>query len=431
MAMAAPVVLQFLEGKRRGLEARAQRLAHLSPRQVGMRPQDMPYAPSPSHFVAANRRLGEIGQRCLAQVQRMNLAWPNSGPSQRLISMAMVEREVDRARRSFGMFFEIFSQRGSSFAEALAAHDVIAVDCYNAIRQQAPKLFAKPLLKPITYLEHGYSPATMRRGVQLARLLGDKNPFPVIRIPWDRDNPWQAVFLHEVAHNLQADLGLWHENRTSVAQRMMKEKQNPKVVATYSRWHKEIFADLAAILLGGPAAAVGMMTFLAHPAPRAMTFRAGGAHPTGYIRAFILAEMMERMGFTKEAADARKVWSSFYNPSNGHRIPKIILQSAATVIPLIVDEIAFQPRRALGQRALVNIISFTKADQQRILQGAMQLRAGRIPDNMPPRHITSAASLALGNGADPQYLSRLIIDHLSRIAAAQRARPLVQLAAVA
>ena len=86
----------------------------------------MPYAPSREHFFAANRRLGEIGQRSVRQVKRMDAGWSAANPSQRLIAMAMVEREVDRARRSFGMFFEIFSQRGSSFAPALAAHDVIA-----------------------------------------------------------------------------------------------------------------------------------------------------------------------------------------------------------------------------------------------------------------------------------------------------------------
>lgn len=429
--MAAPVVLQFLEGKRRGLVARADRLSQLTPRRVGLRPQDMPYAPSREHFFAANRRLGEISQRSVSQVKRMDAGWSAANPGQRLIAMAMVEREVDRARRSFGMFFEIFSQRGSSFAPALAAHDVIAVDCYRAIRAAAPQLLAKPLLKPLTYLEHGYSPATMRRGVQLARLLGDRNPFPVIRIPWDRDNPWQAVFLHEVSHNLQADLGLWHENRTSLTRRMMSSGQNPQAVSTYGRWHKEIFADLAAILLGGPAAAAGMMVFLAHPAPRAMTYRPGGAHPTGYLRTFILAAMMERMGFAEEAASAKRIWSTFYNPQKGHRIPGPILQSAPSAIPLIVDEIAFQPRRALGQRALVDIIPFTKRDETGIRRGALKLAAGKVPEELPPRHLVSASSMALGNGANATRLSHLVISHLSRLAAAERERPLVQLAAVA
>ena len=138
---------------------------------------------------------------------------------------------------------------------------MIATDCYRAVRAAAPDAFSGALLKPVTYMEHGYSPATQRRGVQLARLLGDKKPFPVIRIPWDRDNPWQAVFLHEVAHNIQADLGLWHENQTAVAGRMMGSLRDPLLVSIFRRWHKEIFADLAAILLGGPAAAAGMMNF--------------------------------------------------------------------------------------------------------------------------------------------------------------------------
>ena len=151
--MVSPVVIQFLEGKRLGLVARAGKLSALTPRRVGLRPQDMPYAPSPEHFKAANRRLREIRVRSAAQVRRLAAGWTESAAPQKLVAMAMVEREVDRARRAFGMFFEIFSQRGSSFAPALAAHDVIAVDCYRAIRNAAPELLTRPLLKPLTYLE--------------------------------------------------------------------------------------------------------------------------------------------------------------------------------------------------------------------------------------------------------------------------------------
>ncbi len=55
-----------------------------------------------------------------------------SAPQHALVYVAMLEREVDRARRTFGLLFEIFSQRGSDFAPALAAHDVIAADCYQS-----------------------------------------------------------------------------------------------------------------------------------------------------------------------------------------------------------------------------------------------------------------------------------------------------------
>src|SRR5262245_40786172 len=233
---------RFLDRKFQALKARAGRLLELTPRRVGLRPQDLPYAPSRSHFSAANKRLAKIGTVIASRIAHTEAARDQSDPGQRLTGMALIEREVDRARRTFGMLFEVFSQRGSDFAPALAAHDVIAADCYAAVRMALPDLLQGRMLKPLTYMEHGFSPATQRRGVALSRLLGEANPFPVIRIPWDRDNPWEPVFLHEVAHNLQADMGLWHENATALANRLTRMGFDPLVVTVFRRWHKEIFA---------------------------------------------------------------------------------------------------------------------------------------------------------------------------------------------
>jgi hypothetical protein len=429
--MAGAVTREFLEAKRIALAARAQRLSRLSPRRVGLRPQDMPFAPSADHFRAANRRLAQISGRIATRLKHLNRIWAQPGIERKLVAAAMLEREIDRARRSFGMFFELFSQRGSSFARALAAHDTIAADCYRAVRAAAPEVFSGPLLKPVTYMEHGYSPATQRRGIQLARLLGDRNPFPVIRIPWDRDNPWQAVFLHEVSHNLQADMGIWEENQTAVANRMTTSVRNPLMVSIFRRWHKEIWADLAAILLGGPTSAAGMMNFLSHPSPRAMTYRPGGAHPTGYIRAFVFAEMLERMGFGQDAANARRVWNDLYDPRRGHRLPTPLFRLFGRALPEIVDEMAFQPRRGLGQRALADVIPFRREDQVAIRRGAMQLTAGRLPDDLPPRFLVSASALALASGAPAADLSKRVIMHLSNLAAGERHQSRTWLAAAA
>lgn len=405
----------FLRHRILGLRARARRLARITPRDVGLRPQDLAYAPSVAHFEAANQRLEAIDveiSRRLADLQRAR----TTVSSQRLlVDIALVEREVDRARRAFGLFFEIFSQRGSAFAPALAAHDVIAADCYQAIRDAAPRIFSGSLLKPICYMEHGYSPATMRRGVQLNRLLGEPNPFPIVRIPWDRDNPWQAVFLHEVAHNLQADLGIWQETRRAVIRRVLARSGDPLLTTIYGRWHKEIFADLAAILLGGPAAARGMAMFLAHPAPRTMTYRPGGAHPTAYLRVQLLVEMLRRLGFRADADGLGDAWRELYDVRRAHRIPPRLLASADHLIPQVIDEIAFQTRRNLAQRALVDIIPFAASDEAEIRRGAAMLAEGRMPAFLRPRHLVSAASYALERGTvAPQHLSRTVIAHLSR-----------------
>lgn len=323
----------FLTAKIKDLAARASRLAHVDHASVGIRPQDMPYAPSTAHFQAANRRLAKIDNDVRHQLKRLREKGDQAPLQVLLHQIALVEREIDRARRTFGLFFEVFSQRGSSFAPALAAHDAIAVSCYDAVRESSPGLLRGALLKPVSYMEHGFSPATMRRGVVLNRLLGEPNPFPLIRIPWDRESPWQAVFLHEVAHNLQADLGLWQENRRAVMQRALRSASEPILARLYGRWHKEIFADLAANLLGGPAAAWGMAAFLAHPATRVLSFQPRSAHPTTFLRVFLLAEMLQRMGFEGEAHRLRRVWQTLYGAQAPGRIPPWLVGSANRLIP--------------------------------------------------------------------------------------------------
>lgn len=422
----------FLHTKILALAARARRLARVDYASVGIRPQDLPYAPSPAHFRAANQRLTQIDREIRRRLEQVEQTWQTASLERVLRDIALVERESDRARRAFGLFFEVFGQRGTTFAPALAAHDVIAVDCYAIIRQAAPGIFRGPLLKPLCYMEHGFSPATMRRGVQLSRLLGEPNPFPIVRIPWDRDNPWQAVFLHEVAHNLQADLGIWQENRRAVVERTLRFTGNVGLTRIYGRWHKEIFADLAAILLGGPAAAWGMAMFLAHPSPRTLSYRPAGAHPTAYLRILILAEMLRRIGFEAEGDRLGRVWQTLYNPAVAHRIPAQLLLTSGRVIPQIVDEIAFQTRRNLGQKALVDILPFTPADEAAIQAGARQLVSGSIPTHLPPRFLVSASSYALATGrTSPRQLSQRVIRHLTTLntqpvqtlAAAQAAVP--------
>lgn len=417
----------FLRSKVLALIARSGRLTRLTPHAVGIRPEDEPYAPSASHFEAANRRLATIDKRTRARLAELQRRKPAASPRLVLVYAALVEREIDRARRAFGMFFEVFSQRGSAFAPALAAHDAIAADCYAAVRGSSPQIFSGPLLKPVCYMEHGYSPATMRRGVTLRRLLGETNPFPVIRIPWDRDNPWQSVFLHEVSHNLQADLGLWFENQNAVGERMTRAIGDPLITTIYRRWHKEIFADLAAVLLGGTASVWGMMDFLAHPAPRVLTYRPGGAHPTGYLRVPMLAEMLRRMGFGAEADRVERVWRTLYNPASGHRMPDRLLSLGPRTIPHVVDEIVFQPRRSLAQRALVDIIRFTRNDEREIRRGAARLVRGVVPSDLPPRFLVSASRHAIGLGASAPHISRLVVRHL--VAGARRSEPSTLMAA--
>jgi hypothetical protein len=426
-------VRTFLRAKLLSLEGRGRQLAKVDHRAVGIRPQDLPYTPSPRHFAAVNERLAAIDNRIAARVADLRTRITGLRPGQVLTAIAMVEREIDRARRAWGLFFDVFSQRGSSFAPTLAAHDVIADDCYSAVIPAVARLYPGPKLRPVTYMEQGFSPVTYRRGVQLSRLLGETNPFPLIRIPWDRDHLWQGVFLHECAHNLQADLGIWQENRKAIITRVFRESGNPTLTQTYGRWHKEIFADLAALLLGGPAAAWGLALFLSHPRQRVMTYRAKGAHPTGYFRVLILAEMLRRMGFERDGGQLAHVWHSLYQVRPTDRLPALLVATAPKMAQAVVDEIAFQTRRNLAQHALADVIPFRKADEDAIKECARRLAAGYPPPaDLPPRFLVSAASYALSReGVHPHALTRRVISHLAAAYAPQTVTFFTQPAALA
>jgi hypothetical protein len=313
-----------------------------------------------------------------------------------LHAVALVEREVDRSRRAYDLFFDVFSQRGTRFAPALAACDAIAADCYAAVKENGPGLFREAMLKPITYLEHSVSPATFRRGVLLVRLLGERNPFPVVRVPYEQvEAPWSfGVLLHEVGHNLQADLGIWEENRKALLWRILTETGHLGLTRMWARWHKEIFADLVALLLGGPAAAASMLDFLSYPPSRTFAVRPQAVHPIPYVRGHLLAEMLRRMELHREAAHTVEVWDGLYG-AHVHQLPSVVRKTAARCVAAAVDEVAYSPRRGLGQLPLSQVVKFGRQDQRAIETGAEALGAGHTPEGLPPRHWVGAALLAM------------------------------------
>jgi hypothetical protein len=174
-----------------------------------------------------------------------------------------------------------------------------------------------------------------------------------------------------------------------------------------------------------------MLDFLAHPHPKTMTYKPGGAHPTGYLRALILAEMLDRMGFDADAGAVRRVWQSLYRTGRGHRMPGVLLQTARTTIPRVVDEIAFQTRRGLAQRALADVIPFSRADERAIRAAADALLRQRVPADLPPRFLVSASRYALAAGAPANALAERVIRHLSDPANAPREAAHVPLAIAA
>jgi hypothetical protein len=147
----------------------------------------------------------------------------------------------------------------------------------------------------------------------------------------------------------------------------------------------------------------------------------------------MLAEMLRRIGFAENAARLSRVWRTLYDPARGHRLPAALVGNPERIIAQVVDEIAFQTRRNLAHRALVDVIPFSAADQQAIAAGARLLMRGQGERvQLPPRFLVSAAAYALASGKiAPQALSNQVIGMMNEMAApvVRGIRPRIALAA--
>jgi hypothetical protein len=226
---------------------------------------------------------------------------------------------------------------------------------------------------------------------------------------------------------------VWQETQQAVQRRVFQVSRNPWLTRIWTRWHKEIFADLIAILLGGPASARSMKDFLAYPAARVLTFRPLGVHPTPYLRMFIQAEMLRRMGFRSTARRIQRVWSGLYDAAlRQGRVPANLIGTATRIIPHVIDEVAYQPRRGLAQRALVDVVPFTATDERTIQRAAPVIARGELPADLPPRFAVSASRYALeGKMAAPAVISRTVLMGLAQRGAREMATASAAIGAVA
>jgi hypothetical protein len=130
------------------------------------------------------------------------------------------------------------------------------------------------------------------------------------------------------------------------------------------------------------------------------------------------------MGFTGDAEKLTRAWAALYNPRRFRRLPPRLLATSIRLIPHVVDEIAYQTRRNLAQRALADILPFTREDQQAIRAGAIRLAEGQAPAGLPPRHLVSAAGNAHTSGrVAPRALADQVVGLLNRRAPTRAAAP--------
>ncbi len=363
-----------------------------------------PAAPSSAHIKAANELLHRLRRQLLAWASAIQ---PSNGQRDDMLSPRRQQQLLQRKERAqawiklvekvWNYYFKMFAQRQTQFGDWLLAADRIALDCYQAIYTNLGTPRSIPTPAPFTLMDTGLGPATFRRGVKLTRLGKRANPFPIVQLPYHRlVNPWTlGAVHHEVAHNIQSDLGLWQVVPQRIGQRLQQAGLPRSVIGVWMRWHKEMWADLCGILLGGPAIVTSLIDVLSRAPRKVWRFNPRGVHPTPYLRTLINLELLHRIGFQQEAALYDQLWRRLYPQNPRRSIPPAFWQTFSQARQLVVDTVCFQPYSQLGGKRLVDVVCFRPEHQQMTAEAAQRLAAGTDPGIVPSRFLVGASRWAL------------------------------------
>ena len=366
-------------------------------------------SPSPAHIDAVNNLMAQLQHRLLQQLQGMEAAAENGQLSSLLTSKTRTGSMTKTVEQVWHYYLGLFGQRQTRFADWLLATDRIARDCYQAIYSHLNVPQSIPSPPPFSYMETERTPSTFRRGIKFSRIGRNLNPFPIVQLPYHRlSNPWTlGAVHHEVAHNLQSDLGLWQVVPRRIYRRLRQNQVATDVARVWSRWHKEIWADLAGLLLGGPTIVTSLVDVLARSRPATMYFHAQGVHPVPYFRLLINTRLLHRMGFSRDAVALEGLWHRLYPKPENSRIPPSLLTSFERVSALVVDEMCYKPYQQLGNKSLTNIVCFTPVHHQQTIEAAERLARGIDPGIIPERFLVGASRHALERRfATPEVITR-------------------------
>ena len=380
-------------------------------------------APSEAHLQVVNDLLGRLRAELIAMTRKVTgvakaaTEDPSRPKLQRLSALKDHAHTWVRAiEKIWDFYFELFGQRQGAYADWLLSCDRIALDCYQSAFLGLGKAKSVPAPPPFSYMRTGFSPATYRRGIPLSKLGHQLNPFPLIQIPYHRlVNPWTlGAMLHEVSHNLQNDLGIAKAIPKEIARRLIAAGVGRDVAAVWTRWNREIYADMSGLLFGGPGFVGSLLDILAR-APKVMAqFSDSAPHPTPVLRALLSFELLRRIGFDEEAGGYERLWRRMFGGIVGS-IPGRIWSTLGKVVPAVVDAICFHRYRELGDKTLVQVLKFERKEQHMIEEAAGRLAAGNDPGVVPARFLICAARVALDRRlARPAVITENFYRELTR-----------------
>jgi hypothetical protein len=317
-------------------------------------------------------------------------------------------RSLIRARKSWDFFRDKLDLRHSpAYRRPLWLTDTIAWNCHRPVLDLAVEFKITDGLTlrepPLVYCTAEYSPATWVRGSRPndGRVydLGEALlPIPVIEIPWDQlQSAWEYLALHhEVGHDIEADLKLRPALQTSLQQTLSSAGVPLSRTRTWLKWQGEVFADLCALRLAGPAFADALLQLLLLPQGAVKAFDEDDPHPTPYVRILMntayIRSLVSAKAASEHAARIEAQWKSIYGADAADPVLDACMQDFSLVFKALMGT----QLAVLKGRSVADLLPFTEADDARIRSAEKYFRTGmNLPKGVPLRHTVSAARLAV------------------------------------
>lgn len=280
--------------------------------------------------------------------------------------------------------------------------DLVSHDCYYTFINRAKTLQIIPEQGfreyPLSGLKAAYSPATWRRHARPSALQNHRLPLPVIDLPWTHvTNPWELLTIaHEVGHDIDQDLGpLTPPLRAAIQTALERNGSSYQHIKNWCAWTNEIFADIAGVMLAGPAFVRVLLELITLPDTYMHAIPADDPHPPHYLRGFINTALLRQLQMSDDADVIEEHWNSLY----GDEIHEIFV-SYIPEIALVLDVILNAPLDPLTDKhgvrhSLHEFTMFTPANQSVVIETAERFIAEQpIRRRMYIRHLISAAKEA-------------------------------------
>ncbi|HKQ79629.1 MAG TPA: hypothetical protein VJ810_38405 [Blastocatellia bacterium] len=320
-------------------------------------------------------------------------------------------QQIVKAQRFWDFFRDKLETRFSPrFKKPLWVADTVAWSCYRPVVELAAGEDILPLNglrePPLTYLAAELTPVTFVRkshafeGRDRLRDVGDieRLPIPVIELPWDHiENLWMLLSIpHEVGHSFLSDFNLEKDLENSLQDALSSVGAATERIAEWQAWRNEVFADLAALQLAGPAFAEYLFDQLLLPANDVLTENPAGPHPTPYVRllmnaAYIRTLAPGRQEMLTQADRITDQWKQFYGaPSKFIDYQK--------EFPHVFNALMNASLPSLKGKTVRELIPFTALHDAGIRAACDYLRTGQqmpAPNSILPRHCVSAARQAV------------------------------------